>query len=694
MSLLLVPAMTAGVLLASATPTVASPLPTNTSTAVAYQLDTAHDGAQTDPDFSGTDQSVLWSKDLGGAVGYPLISGNTVFVAVSNTSANSTANSGTSISAFDRRSGLLKWGPVDIGGIYGFGAVALDGGRVFGINYSGRLVALDANTGLEIWSEQLPGQYAFTSAPTAVNGTVYVGGAGSGGTLYAVAESNGALRWAASVENGDSSSPAVDASGVYVSYACEQAYSFTTTGVLNWRHSTSCEGGGGRNDVLHGGKVYLRDDAGFAPAVLSETDGSQLGSFVSTPAPAIDDDSIVTLSSGTITGSDLISGAVKWSHAPITGGYVTAPLIINGVVVEGDSTGRVHLFDGATGAETWSGSAGAPISAPDEHNAFILTGLAEAQGVLAVPAGNRLTVFGRSGLWITAGPASGAITGSSAEFTFASNVPDATFSCSLDQAVAAACSSPFSLSGLPDGQHSLTVTLTAGGSPQAVTSSFVTDAAAPAANVVGVGQYSGLWTTTRSWGGSDALSGIASYDIRYRVASSQSGFGAYQQPASLQETTATTVTLRPAPGSTVCVSVRARDRVGNLGTWSADSCQSVLLDDHSLTASGSWYRPGGAPGYANATYSGTTARGAALTLATVHARRIAIVATVCPTCGRLAVAFPGMATTTLNLHSAQTVRQTFYAFTQQARVTTGRLTLTALDAGKAVIVDAVSAWQN
>ena len=695
-SLLLVPAIAVGVVLAGAAPGAASPLATaaNSSAAVAYQLNAAHDGTQTDPDFSGSGDEVLWSKDLGGAVGYPLISGDTVFADVSNTTQNSTATSGTSVSAYDRRSGALEWGPVNIGGYYGFGAIAVDGGRVFGINYNGRLVALDALTGAELWSEQLPGQSAFTSAPTAINGTVYVGGSGDAGTLYAVAESNGTVRWKATVENGDQSAPAVDSSGVYVSYACEQAYSFTTAGAVNWRHTTSCEGGGGRTAVLHGGRVYIRDDASFSPAVLSEADGTQLASFASDTAPSIDDGSIVTVSGGNVTSTDLTTHAIKWSHAPASGSFVTAPLIVDGFVIEADSTGLVHFFNAATGIETWSDSAGAAISPPDEHNAVALTGLAEAQGALAVPAGNRLTVFGRRGLWLTGGPLAGAITGTSVNFDFDSNVPGAAFSCSLDQGRAAACSSPFTASGLSDGQHSLTVTLTAGGSPGSVTSPFVADAVPPVSNVVSDGQFSGLWTTTRSWAGSDGLSGIASCDVRYRVAAAQSGFGAYQLPSSLQATTATTMTLRPAPGSTVCVSVRARDRVGNLGSWSTDSCQSVMLDDHALSAAGSWYRPGGAAGYADATLSRATARGATLTLANVHARRVAIIATVCPTCGRLAVAFPGMVTTTLNLHSPQTVKQTFYAFAQQSKVSTGRLTLTALDNGKAVIIDAVSAWQN
>src|SRR5205823_14393774 len=119
-----------------------------------------------------------------------------------------------------------------------------------------------------LWSVKRSGQYAFTSAPTASVGIVYVGGAGSGGTLYAISESAGNVLWTASVQNGDNSSPAVTAKGVYVSYACEQAYDFDpSSGALIWHHATGCEGGGRRTAVKHAGKLYVRVDAGVAPAI-------------------------------------------------------------------------------------------------------------------------------------------------------------------------------------------------------------------------------------------------------------------------------------------------------------------------------------------------------------------------------------------------------------------------------------------
>jgi len=179
--------------------------------AVAYQIDEAHTGytsAKLRPPLTRS-----WAVDLGGSVSYPLIAQSKVFVTVTDLSAH-----GTALYALDAGSGATAWGPVELGGTYPWSNAAYDHGRVFTVNYDGLLRAFDAPTGSTLWSVQLPNQYAFSSPPTAGGGTVYVGGSGIGGTLYAVDEGNGIVRWTADVENGDNSSPALVGSTVYVSY--------------------------------------------------------------------------------------------------------------------------------------------------------------------------------------------------------------------------------------------------------------------------------------------------------------------------------------------------------------------------------------------------------------------------------------------------------------------------------------------
>ena len=83
------------------------------------------------------------------------------------------------------------------------------------------LTAFNATTGHERWAVRVPAQYHFTGAPAAYDGVVYLAGAGIGGTVSAVSEADGIVRWSRSVENGDDSSPAVSGRSLYLSYACQ-----------------------------------------------------------------------------------------------------------------------------------------------------------------------------------------------------------------------------------------------------------------------------------------------------------------------------------------------------------------------------------------------------------------------------------------------------------------------------------------
>lgn len=113
---------------------------------------------------------------------------------------------------------------------------------------------------------------------------MYVGGAGISGTLYAVSEADGSVRWSRSVENGDESSPALSATDVYVSYACGLVYDIDRAGgEQKWFSNGPCEGGGGgKTAVDHGGKIYARDRA---PATRSSTRAPGRCSGPSRPPP-------------------------------------------------------------------------------------------------------------------------------------------------------------------------------------------------------------------------------------------------------------------------------------------------------------------------------------------------------------------------------------------------------------------------
>ena len=81
--------------------------------------------------------------------------------------------------------------------VAGIANLAYDAGKVFVLSSpfanAATLEAFNAQTGKQLWSTLLAGQYSFTAGVTAANGYVYTGGAGSGGTLYAVDQTNGTI---------------------------------------------------------------------------------------------------------------------------------------------------------------------------------------------------------------------------------------------------------------------------------------------------------------------------------------------------------------------------------------------------------------------------------------------------------------------------------------------------------------------
>jgi len=373
------------------------------SQTVAYQIDYAHSGTAVFPGSITFPSNPAWSITLNGAISYPLIAGGMVYVTTSSPVTGT--GYGTSLYALSEQTGAIVWGPVAISGTYYWSNAAYDHGKIFVINFDGLLRSFDATTGTPGWSKQLPGQYAFSSPPTAINGIVYLGGAGSGGTLYAVDETTGNVLWTAGVMNGDESSPAVSSDGVFVSYPC-QVYKFDPiAGALLWHYSGPCEGGGGKTSAYANGLLYVRDFINYNfpfGQIYDATSGTQVGTFdVGTtqvgPIPAIGAATGFFLNSGSLQAIDQTSHNVLWSFAG-DGRLVSAPIVINQAAIVGSSSGNVYALDASTGTTLWAGSAGASIAAPDEQNVSEpLTGFGAGEGYLIVPAGNVLTAWKLSG---------------------------------------------------------------------------------------------------------------------------------------------------------------------------------------------------------------------------------------------------------------------------------------------------------
>jgi outer membrane protein assembly factor BamB len=169
--------------------------------ATTYQINPQHSGAAVFQPALKLPLTQVWTRNFGGTTSYPLIAQGTVYVSVANR-----VSYGSVVHALNEVTGATIWSR-PVAGTYYTSLIAYDSGRLFVVNFDGVLQALDAATGKQLWRTQLPGQYAFESPPTARDGVVYLNGAGSGVTLYAVLESNGAVLWSQTMVAGDTSSP-------------------------------------------------------------------------------------------------------------------------------------------------------------------------------------------------------------------------------------------------------------------------------------------------------------------------------------------------------------------------------------------------------------------------------------------------------------------------------------------------------
>lgn len=353
---------------------------------VAYQIDIAHSGHLGDSTLTPPLRK-LWSTELGEGISYPLVADGKVFV----TAGASSDDAPTAVYALDASTGTIAWFR-EFGERPYWTGTAYDDGKVFVVTNGGEMFALDADDGAQVWSVRLQGQYSFSSPPTADAGMVYTAGAGTGGTLYAVRQSNGSVAWTREVWNGDNSSPALSGDSVFVSYVGPQVYAFDrASGAQRWRYSGCCQGGGGSTPVLHDGYLYVRENLGNH--ILNAATGERVGGFEADYAPAFSGGRGFFLHNDTLVARGAPLGSVEWT---VRGdGYLgSAPVVANGYVYVGSGTGYVYAIDRGSGKITWKGRVAGGVLPPDEHNvARGVAGLGLGKTILVVPSSRHLTAF-------------------------------------------------------------------------------------------------------------------------------------------------------------------------------------------------------------------------------------------------------------------------------------------------------------
>ncbi|MDQ1685402.1 MAG: trimeric autotransporter adhesin [Frankiaceae bacterium] len=212
--------------------------------------------------------------------------------------------------------------------------------------------------------------------------------------------------------------------------------------------------------------------------------------------------------------------------------------------------------------------------------------------------------------------------------------------------------------GLSDGgQYSFTVTATnsAGSSaPSAPSATITIDTSAPAASVNPLPVVTTTATSTVNYSASDAGTGVASYDVRYRAAGPAAAFGAYQSPAGFSNRTGSSASATIGVGTTICWSIRARDHAGNLSPWTPDHCTARAVDDRSLAAkTGGWTRVTSSAFFSGTATKAQTANAQVASAAWARGH-VRLVVTECATCGSVRVYAGNTYLGTLSTHSTTT----------------------------------------
>jgi Fibronectin type III domain len=216
----------------------------------------------------------------------------------------------------------------------------------------------------------------------------------------------------------------------------------------------------------------------------------------------------------------------------------------------------------------------------------------------------------------------------------------------------------------------------------------VPDATAPTVSVTSPTRLFQLSTTIHvayTAVDSDSPSGVR-YDVQYRVATWNSGFGSYA--TLLGNSTATSASIGATPGHEYCIHVRARDTAGNLSAWSKDACTVLPLDDRALSAiTTGWSRITASSAY-RGTLTTTTTNGAKLRLIGAHTDRIALVVMTCTSCGKIAIYLNGTYWRTVNTWASAThTRVILLPGTFSLRTAT--IVLANVSAGKRLIIDGI-----
>ena len=246
------------------------------------------------------------------------------------------------------------------------------GGRLFFVNNSGYAIALDADTGKQLWKRRIGRLNA--SSPTYYKHRLYIVNLVPGHVVKLDARS-GRILWKRSLPGRAESSPVVVGRSLY--FGCEDGnlYSLSTrNGNVRW--AAGLGGPVKAAPAYYGGVLYVGDYGGYMNAVeakngklLWQSDSlgqgfGTSGAFYSTPAVAFG--RVYAGNNDTrVYSFDRHDGTIAWTYS--TGGYVySGPAVARTsrtgpTVYIGSFDGNVYALNAKDGVPRWIRSAGGSV---------------------------------------------------------------------------------------------------------------------------------------------------------------------------------------------------------------------------------------------------------------------------------------------------------------------------------------------
>ena len=182
----------------------------------------------------------------------------------------------------------------------------------------------------------------------------------------------------------------------------------------------------------------------------------------------------------------------------------------------------------------------------------------------------------------------------------------------------------------------------------------------------------------------------ASVDVRYRRSVGGAAMSGYI--ALLTATHERTSAFVGTGDSRYCFSALSRTSANVAGTWSAETCTSVPIDDRGLVRSGAraWVSTVNL-GWLASTGSTATVKGSSLTTAQARTvKSVSLVAWTCPTCGSVQVYVGATKVGTVSLAKAGAAKRSLLSPIVLTSARTGKVKIVVTSVAKRVSIDGVA----